>query len=53
MITGELNLATLQSKIALEKLVIIKDKSKLTENLAKYTMRGDLILFSNDAPSFI
>ena len=53
MVTGELNLATLQSKIAPEKIIIIKDKSKLTENLAKYTMQGDLILFSNDAPSFI
>lgn len=53
MVTGELNLAILQSKIAPEKLIIIKDKSKLTENLAKFTMKGDLILFSNDAPSFI
>ena len=53
MITGELNLSSLQSKIDPQKLIIIKDKSKLTEYLAKHTKQGDLILFSNDAPSFI
>lgn len=53
MITGGLNLQILQSKIKTDKTIIIKDKKTLTENLSKYTMKGDLILFSNDAPNFI
>lgn len=53
MITGSLNAEILSSKIAKEKLIFIKDKSKMTEILAQNTQAGDLILFSNDAPSFI
>lgn len=53
MITGELNSKVLSGVIDSDKLILIKDKSNLTEHLAKRTKAGDLILFSNDAPSFI
>ncbi|WP_237931090.1 hypothetical protein, partial [Campylobacter jejuni] len=31
----------------------LKEKSQLVQTLAKETKHGDLILFSNDAPSFM
>ena len=52
IITGELNSKILDENIQKEK-IILKDKSKLQDILAKNTKAGDLILFSNDAPSFI
>ncbi|MFQ6342030.1 Mur ligase family protein [Campylobacter sp. VTCC 70190] len=33
--------------------IILKEKSELIQTLAKETKNGDLILFSNDAPSFM
>ena len=53
IITGELNKDILDKNIKNSKKIILKDKSNIEELLAKETKEGDLILFSNDAPSFI
>ncbi|CZE48199.1 Mur ligase family protein [Campylobacter geochelonis] len=53
MVTSDLNAATFEKIIDKNKLIMIKDKSKMTEILAKETKVGDLVLFSNDAPNFI
>ena len=53
IITGELNSEVLQSKIAPVKTIVLKDKRDLQRVLSENTHSGDLILFSNDAPSFI
>jgi len=53
ILTGSANLATFSANIDEKKLHILRDKSKLVETLAQLTQKGDLVLFSNDAPSFI
>lgn len=53
LITGALNAPVLLKYLTKPKVVIVKDKSELTNLLVKHTKPGDLILFSNDAPSFI
>jgi len=53
IVTGELNSHLLSSNIDENKVLILKDKSKLEETLASITKEGDLILFANDAPNFI
>ncbi len=53
IITGAANAALLQREIKKAKKVLLADKSKMEEMLAKETQAGDLILFSNDAPTFI
>lgn len=53
IITGELNSEVLQSKINPAKTIVLKDKRDLQRVLSENTHSGDLILFSNDAPSFI
>ncbi len=53
IITGTVNAALLFSEIQHAKKVLLKDKSKLEESLANETQAGDLILFSNDAPTFL
>ena len=53
IITGELNSEVLQSKIDSAKTIVLKDKRDLQRVLSENTHSGDLILFSNDAPSFI
>lgn len=53
IITGSVNAEVLVSEIHKAKKVILRDKSKMEETLAKETTVGDLILFSNDAPTFI
>jgi len=53
IITGSLNKDILDTNITKAKKVILEDKSKMQEILAKETTSGDLIIFSNDAPSFI
>lgn len=53
IVTGELNASIFKSVIDDSKLIILKDKSELTKVLGEKTRAGDLILFSNDAPSFI
>lgn len=53
IITGELNSEALQSRIDPAKTIVLKDKRDLQRVLSENTHSGDLILFSNDAPSFI
>lgn len=53
MITGKANVKILDSYVTKAQKIIITDKSKLQEILAEHTKAGDVILFSNDAPSFI
>lgn len=53
IITGELNLQTLSASIHRPQKVIVKEKSALEEVLKATTREGDLILFANDAPSYI
>lgn len=53
IITGSANAALLNREIKKAKKVNLEDKSKMQEILAAETKAGDLILFSNDAPTFI
>ncbi|ERJ25723.1 Mur ligase family protein [Campylobacter concisus] len=53
IITSSLNAEVLLKHIVKPKIIILKDKNKMQEILAQNTRAGDLILFSNDAPSFI
>lgn len=53
IITGSLNAKVLEKVIKRTKPIILEDKSKLQDVLAKETHLGDLILFANDAPNFI
>lgn len=53
IVTGEQNRQIFANFIDANKLIICTDKSKLVQILAANTHRGDLILFSNDAPNFI
>lgn len=53
IITGELNSKTLSEHIQRGKKILLKEKDML-ENTLKATVKdGDLILFANDAPSYI
>jgi len=53
IITGSLNRKILWDNIDKPNKIYLADKSKLEKILADNTKVGDLILFSNDAPSFI
>jgi len=53
IVTGELNRAVFESIIDEHRLIILRDKSELVATLGGATKSGDLVLFSNDAPSFI
>ncbi len=53
IITGAVNAEVLDREIKKAKKVQLSDKSKMEEVLASETKAGDLILFSNDAPTFI
>lgn len=53
IITGKTNAKILDEHILKAEKIILSDKSKLQETLAEHTFVGDVILFSNDAPSFI
>lgn len=53
VVTGELNFHTFKELVDGDKLVKLESKSKMQEMLLEYTKAGDLILFANDAPSFI
>ncbi|MDR0467411.1 MAG: UDP-N-acetylmuramoyl-tripeptide--D-alanyl-D-alanine ligase, partial [Campylobacteraceae bacterium] len=53
IITGSTNMEILDKSIKNTKKILLKDKSKLTEVLAKETKAGDLILFSNDSPTYM
>lgn len=53
IITGSLNSKIIEKVIKKTRPIILEDKSKLEDLLAKETHLGDLILFANDAPNFI
>ena len=53
VVTGELNYEIFKDNVDNSKLMHLKDKSEFESFLAKTTKAGDLILFANDAPSFV
>jgi len=53
VVTGSLNRHILCENIHKPNKIYLADKSKLEKVLAENTKVGDLILFSNDAPTFI
>ena len=53
VVTGDLNYAIFKEYIDKDKLVKLDSKDKMQEMLIEETKAGDLILFANDAPSFI
>lgn len=53
IITGELNALTLRENIHKTQKILLKDKSNIEHLLKSATKSGDLILFANDAPSYI
>ena len=52
IITAKSNAEIFKKELKIEN-IILKEKSELVEILAKHTKDGDLILFSNDAPSYL
>lgn len=53
IITGTLNSAILDGVIHKPFKLVLKDKSHMEKMLGSVTQDGDIILFANDAPSFI
>jgi UDP-N-acetylmuramoyl-tripeptide--D-alanyl-D-alanine ligase len=53
VVTGDLNYRIFQENVDESKLVKLESKDKMQEMLIEQTQAGDLILFANDAPSFI
>ncbi len=53
IITGDVNAKILYKNINKAEKVILHDKSKLEQTLIEHTKAGDLVLFSNDAPTFL
>jgi UDP-N-acetylmuramoyl-tripeptide--D-alanyl-D-alanine ligase len=53
VVTGDLNYRIFQENVDESKLVKLESKDKMQEMLLEQTQAGDLILFANDAPSFI
>jgi UDP-N-acetylmuramoyl-tripeptide--D-alanyl-D-alanine ligase len=53
VVTGELNYKIFKEYIDEAKLYKLDDKSKMQDMLVEQTQAGDLILFANDAPSFV
>ena len=53
VVTGDLNYDIFKEYVDSEKLMHLKDKSEFESFLVKNTRAGDLILFANDAPSFV
>jgi UDP-N-acetylmuramoyl-tripeptide--D-alanyl-D-alanine ligase len=53
IITGLTNSDLLDQNIINTKKIILKDKRELEDTLANSTFVGDLILFSNDTPTFM
>ncbi|EOJ2569540.1 Mur ligase family protein, partial [Campylobacter jejuni] len=52
IISAQINAEIFKKELKI-KTIILKEKSQLVQTLAKETKHGDLILFSNDAPSFM
>ena len=53
VVTGDLNYAIFKEYVDPDKLVKLNAKSEMESMLVEQTMPGDLILFANDAPSFV
>lgn len=53
IITGELNSRLLKEHLHKPQKIILKDKKSMENVLKSVTMAGDLVLFANDAPSYI
>lgn len=53
VVTGDLNYALFKAYIDEDKLVKLATKAEMEAMLIEQTRAGDLILFANDAPSFI
>ncbi len=53
IVTGALNAKLFDEHLRVDKKIILDDKSMLQNILIEYTKAGDIILFANDAPSFI
>jgi UDP-N-acetylmuramoyl-tripeptide--D-alanyl-D-alanine ligase len=53
VVTGSLNVEIFKKYVEKSKLILLQDKSNFEGFLAETTKPGDLILFANDAPSFI
>lgn len=53
IITGKINSKILSENIIKAEKLILKDKDKIQEILSEHTTIGDLILFSNDSPTFM
>jgi len=53
VLTGDLNYEIFKANVDADKLVKLESKDKMQEMLIEHTKAGDLILFANDAPSFI
>ena len=53
IVTGDLNYDIFKKFVDNQKLIHLSSKSELETTLAQKTKPGDLILFANDAPSFV
>lgn len=53
IITGGRNMNLLKNNIARPQKIILKEKSNMQNVLQAATKEGDLILFANDAPSYV
>ncbi len=53
IVTGSLNAKLFDDNLKVKNKIILHDKSALINILAINTKEGDIILFANDAPSFI
>ncbi len=53
VVTGDLNYTVFKKHVEVEKLVKLASKADMETMLVEQTLPGDLILFANDAPSFV
>jgi len=53
VVTGDLNLEIFKKVVDADKLIHLSAKSEMQKMLLEETYSGDLILFANDAPSFV
>jgi len=53
ILTGKSNLDILDKNIKKAEKIIVKDKIDIEKVLGESTCKGDLILFSNDTPTFM
>jgi len=53
VVTSDINEKLYKAHISPDKFSKLEDKSKMQEMLIETTRKGDLILFANDAPSFM